>query len=289
MSEHELREVISMLTSKVEALSLEVDDLKRNPTRTLHNYKGQVTPGVNEDISQGFSVGSQWADVSALPAIVYACRDNSLGAAVWEATGTGVFVEVIGDTMTGTLNIEVATGSREALILKTTNDSTGRNLMEAKASDNSLLLLLDAIGNLGLGTPNPAAAFELRRSGVDAILLANETANTNLAGLRLRRGTNDYYIVNDAGTLRIVQNLGEGGETDGVTFNSQMDMEVHQDLMVDGKMGLGGNSPVTSTGWAFSNVSTDKVLDVDSFTLDELGDIVGTLALYMLDRGDIEA
>jgi len=43
----------------------------------------------------------------------------------------------------------------------------------------------------------------------------------------------------------------------------------------------------SSTGWAMSNVTSDKVLDANSTTLSELADVVGTLVNALKDRGDI--
>lgn len=44
------------------------------------------------------------------------------------------------------------------------------------------------------------------------------------------------------------------------------------------KIGFWNATPVIqSTGWAMSNVTTDKVLDANSTTIDELADVVGTL------------
>lgn len=56
------------------------------------------------------------------------------------------------------------------------------------------------------------------------------------------------------------------------------------------KIGLFGATPsVQSTGWSVSNVTTDKVLDADATTLDELADFVGTLAQELLTKGLIAA
>ena len=46
------------------------------------NYAGSVAPGVNDDETQGYSVGSVWAVVSSPPEF-YRCADGSAGAAVW--------------------------------------------------------------------------------------------------------------------------------------------------------------------------------------------------------------
>lgn len=56
------------------------------------------------------------------------------------------------------------------------------------------------------------------------------------------------------------------------------------------QIGLHGATPVSqSTGWSVSNVTTRKTLDADADTLSQLSDFVGTLAQFMLSRGDIAA
>lgn len=49
----------------------------------LHNPAGLVPPAVTDDSTAGYSILSQWADISALPAVIYICRDATAGAAVW--------------------------------------------------------------------------------------------------------------------------------------------------------------------------------------------------------------
>ena len=44
-------------------------------------------PGVGNDSTQGFVVGSQWTDTSAAPRQIYLCTDASAGAAVWVSAG----------------------------------------------------------------------------------------------------------------------------------------------------------------------------------------------------------
>ena len=44
-------------------------------------------PGVANDSTQGFVVGSQWVDTSVAPRRIYLCADASVGAAVWLSAG----------------------------------------------------------------------------------------------------------------------------------------------------------------------------------------------------------
>ncbi|HEB26766.1 MAG TPA: hypothetical protein ENI05_03170 [Porticoccus sp.] len=66
------------------------------------------------------------------------------------------YVAVIGDIMTGPLQIQVPTAITEALILKTTDDDTTKNLIEIfKADGTTYLISLTAGGRLGIGTGSP--------------------------------------------------------------------------------------------------------------------------------------
>lgn len=46
------------------------------------NYEATTAPGVSNDITQGYKVGSDWLNTST--GKWYKCRDNSEGAAVWD-------------------------------------------------------------------------------------------------------------------------------------------------------------------------------------------------------------
>ncbi len=47
------------------------------------NYAGTATPGVSDDETDGYSVGSVWVNTTATPHEVYRCVDPTEGAAVW--------------------------------------------------------------------------------------------------------------------------------------------------------------------------------------------------------------
>ena len=44
-------------------------------------------PGVANDVSQGFVIGSMWVDTSATPDALYICTSNAAGAATWVSAG----------------------------------------------------------------------------------------------------------------------------------------------------------------------------------------------------------
>lgn len=77
------RDLIDGLLTKLETMAARIADLERQPTRTKHNYAGAAAPTADDDISAGYSIGSEWADLSASPPDIYKCQDNADGAAVW--------------------------------------------------------------------------------------------------------------------------------------------------------------------------------------------------------------
>ena len=46
-----------------------------------------AAPGVNDDTTKGYVIGSQWTDTSVSPRRIYLCTDASAGAAVWINAG----------------------------------------------------------------------------------------------------------------------------------------------------------------------------------------------------------
>ncbi len=51
-------------------------------------------------------------------------------------------------------------------------------------------------------------------------------------------------------------------------------------------LGFYGATPIVrSSGWSVTNVTTDKVYNANSLTLDELADVLGSLITYLKDLG----
>lgn len=65
---------------------------------TLHkdNLAASAAPGVSDDNTAGYSVGSKWIDTTGDKA--YRCVDASTGAAVWESSGGAGLSNVVEDT-----------------------------------------------------------------------------------------------------------------------------------------------------------------------------------------------
>lgn len=83
-----------------------------NPLSNIKaNYNATTTPTVNDDLLNGYSVGSQWINISTDE--YYICLDNAQGLAVWRSVG------VAGDSFKGTWNASTNT--------PTLADGTGTN------------------------------------------------------------------------------------------------------------------------------------------------------------------
>lgn len=52
-----------------------------------NNYAATTNPGVGNDSTQGYTVGSEWVNTSTNE--TFSCTSNAAGAAVWVATSTG--------------------------------------------------------------------------------------------------------------------------------------------------------------------------------------------------------
>jgi len=65
----------------------------------LDNFEATTNPTVNDDDTQGYSVGSQWVNVTTDEAFI--CVDDSIGAAKWPeigGAGSGVHVATVDPT-----------------------------------------------------------------------------------------------------------------------------------------------------------------------------------------------
>jgi hypothetical protein len=88
-------------------------------------------PGVANDVSQGFVIGSMWVDTTTSPDALYICTSNAAGAAVWVNAG-GVTAHPSLSTLgwsasghTGTANaVACFDGSGAALTAQATVDGT---------------------------------------------------------------------------------------------------------------------------------------------------------------------
>lgn len=96
------------------------------------------------------------------------------------------------------------------------------------------------------------------------------------------------YIEDQAGVGTVNYSIYSAG-SGKVYFGGEV--EIDGALNHDGStIGLNGAVPVVrSTGWAVTNVTSDKVFDANATTLDEISDVLGTLIDYLKLRGDLGA
>lgn len=102
--------------------SIDVSDIldltNRGESKPKSNYTATAAPTVNDDIDDGYGVGSVWIDVTGDNA--YTCVDATAGAAVWRQIngGTSASLPAFGTATTLTLASDVAAaGTARHLVL----------------------------------------------------------------------------------------------------------------------------------------------------------------------------
>jgi len=96
----------------------------------LNSFTATTNPGTSNDVTQGYGVGSLWANTSSNT--LFWCESNAAGAAVWNSTGGS------GDMLLGT--------SQTVTAAKTFNDST---LVLAGSTSGTLTLHATAVAGTG--------------------------------------------------------------------------------------------------------------------------------------------
>lgn len=150
------------------------------------------------------------------------------------------------------------TGTR--IIDNTAHDNAGRGINVLNTSTSAVL-----DGNFAKG--NGTADYQ--DLGTTTVLGANFVGANNRIGV----GT----IAPDS-PVHVTGKIHGGAE-----------LELDGDLNHDGtNIGLHGATPVAqSTGWSITNETTDKVMDADSTSQDEMADVLGTLIETFKTRGDL--
>lgn len=72
------------------------------------NTTATTAPGVSDDVSLGYSVGSHWSDITA--DLTYVCIDATAGAAIWSESAGGASVPTV-------VTINAQTGASYTLVL----------------------------------------------------------------------------------------------------------------------------------------------------------------------------
>src|SRR5580658_8922668 len=77
--------------------------------RALATMIAATDPGVDDDATAGFGVGSRW--YNSATTVEWICLDSTPGAAVWTAVDSAAlagYLPLAGGTMTGPLNVDVS-------------------------------------------------------------------------------------------------------------------------------------------------------------------------------------
>lgn len=217
-------------------------------TSTTNKLDATVAPTVNNDIDEGYVVGSRWIDVTADKE--YVCLDNTDGAAVWtETTGGAVEYELATDaeTVTGTATDKVTTpanitakmaapgaigGTTPATGVFTALEATSQlqgalinNQMVQKATFDILGLMTDPrFLNLQCEDPGAGTMTDVSGQGHDGIYQGSMTT-----GDRVKKGmgwsidfdgTDDYINLGDHNDL----SFGNSTNDEAVTFFSVLEV-----------------------------------------------------------------
>lgn len=84
------------------------------------------------------------------------------------------YVKTTGDTMTGTLEIDVATTTKNALILKSTDDNTTKSIFETRSSTGAVKAYITAVGQV-------VAQSSVSDATLDTNLIVNGTFASDLS------------------------------------------------------------------------------------------------------------
>ncbi|MEO5366362.1 MAG: hypothetical protein H7831_08415 [Magnetococcus sp. WYHC-3] len=164
---------------------------------TLWKYVGSLRPIVPTwriDAPGGMS--GAWLNVSNARSCPNGFTTNSVGRVTGCATtitgfstgsvitiGDSRYVNVSGDTMTGTLTVQPSTSTTKGIIVKGAA-AQSVSLQEWQNSAGTPLVVVNSVGNVGIGTTGPGAKLEIQ----DGDVYVDDDSN---AAMLLLDGTND--------------------------------------------------------------------------------------------------
>jgi len=246
-------------------------------------------------------------------------------ATVSSSTGVTSMVFTIAKTLNDDLNFNFGTGLDAAFQFDTadTNDTLKLGLSSngANASGTFVICeLADIDTNFGVPTStNPMLRIQsadatttsdwigffhdqtnpVVKFGNGSLQFQDPNANEIFILANVASAVNELTLTNAAtGNAPILSATGTNTDI-GITLTPKgtgrvlvtAALEVDGALDHDGStVGLYGVTPVAqSTGWAVTNVTTDKVFNANSTSLDEIADVLGTLITYLISRGDLAA
>jgi hypothetical protein len=188
------------------------------------------------------------------------------------------------------------TGTDQLLIGNTTDLSKYATFSDAKAffisNASTGYFVNSAAGDTGF-IQIGGSFLGTRARGSAASPSAIETGDTIMALFSLGYDGTDYAIETDGGFL-----FGAYTEATAVTSGridiawrwKHLGLPPIFEITSGGAIGFHGVTPVArSTGWAVTNVTSDKVFDADSTSINELADVLGTLINDLIAKGLIGA
>ena len=263
-----------------EATVLELVDAGANSTLTINVLANGISNVKLRD-SAAVSVIGRSANSSGDPADIAAGANGNILRRAADVLGFG--------------QIDLADSTNAVSgILDEANGGTGNNTYAVGdllyASTAAILSRLADVG---------AGAY-LRSGGVGVAPLWSTATlpNTTTTGdILYASAANIYANLADVATGQVLASGGVGvapaytATPSVTTLTTTGAANIGGDLNHDGSnIGFNGVAPVArDTGWAVSNVTTDRVYDANATSLDEIADVLGTLITYLISRGDLGA
>ena len=75
------------LLTQIELMRDKIRELEERLPEVKSSLSESVDPTTGDDIGDGYSVGSLWANASVSPARIFICEDNTTGVAIWQRFG----------------------------------------------------------------------------------------------------------------------------------------------------------------------------------------------------------
>ena len=158
----------------------------------IHNFDATTNPGVTDDISAGYTVGSRWINTTA--GTIWNCVDNTNGAAVWKKVEPVVPGITHGAGTAGDyLTTFTAQGTSGEIWQALNANSNQVAFLNTTASEEPVFSLIEDGGTTYLSA-SPATGLVLYEN-------ASAPATPPTGSVTIYKLTDDHlYLKNDAGT-----------------------------------------------------------------------------------------
>ena len=189
------------------------EDLKTLVDWNPQNAWGQTAnPTSTDDQNSDYFVGSMWQNTSTTPASVFLCRDDSVGAAVWEQllVGPSRYAQLAG--VSGGQTLIGGTGTTDKLTLRSTAGAgtTGADIVFQTGNNGAteVMRVLNS-GNVGIGTATPAVQMEVHGPGWEQARVTGTTSSQ----------VGSLHVCNDASAYLALETMGSTSATGQVAAN----------------------------------------------------------------------